>query len=362
MYDLCWKEKRKRFHDRKSRKILLALSKKNSNRARTRHRYLTGKVGEHFRFSSSKRSGNRKHIIKAPPALSIFTETDATLKYFEDVINTVRKCGLRETIYFDLLSVEEITPDAIMYLIAIIRNMKRILALQINCVGNIPQNPHARRIIELSGFFEFVSHSASKKVKADRHYMKISSGTQADGTLAGSFCDFVQLSCGHPSNNITKRLYPMIIELMTNTNQHAYREIVEKQIMVENWYIFAQDENDAVHFIFLDTGVGIPKTVHKKAREKFKDYIRKNDAAYLSSALRGEFRSETRLEHRGKGLPGIYEDACSSAILDLCVISGAGLCIIDDSSNINSRSLSRSLEGTLFSWKISKGGHLHDQN
>lgn len=182
--------------------------------------------------------------------------------------------------------------------------------------------------------------------------MKISDGTDVNGTLASSFCDFVQNICKKTTLD-TKRLYPMIIELMTNTHQHAY-EPCEVQTMMCNWYIFAQDTDNAVHFIFLDTGLGIPKTVSKRFWEKIKDWISKNDAIYLKSALQGEFRSETKQEHRGKGLPGIYEDARASSINNLSIISGRGKCVVKKDAVIEAECLNQAFEGTLFIWDIIK--------
>lgn len=184
--------------------------------------------------------------------------------------------------------------------------------------------------------------------------MKISTGRDADPELASSFCDFVHESCGI-TNRDTKRLYPMIIELMTNTHQHAYGTYGEKQLMIGNWYFFAQDTGSKIHFVFLDTGVGIPKTVAKKFGERIKELLLvQDDASYLLSTLKGDFRSETKQEHRGKGLPGIYEDALNRSISDLSIISGRGKCTLDEKYEISAERLPLSFEGTLFTWNICK--------
>lgn len=73
-----------------------------------------------------------------------------------------------------------------MYLIAIIRNTRRIRFLRISCGGNMPKADSARDIIEQSGFFSFVSSTSKLQIEPDNSYMKISDGVDADGELASS--------------------------------------------------------------------------------------------------------------------------------------------------------------------------------
>lgn len=339
--------KRKRYHDAKCRKELLRRTKYN-RRAYMRRitsvaRHSTANIAQHF--------------LHAPKCLDIFEDTENTIAFFSEVLKTVKGCHCRDTVYFDLSEVECITPASIMYIIAIIKNVRRIRALKIACVGNMPTNASARATIEQSGFFSFVSATSPLKIEADSKYMKIANGKDADGTLAGAFCDFVQNS-SKKTRLHTKRLYPMIVELMTNTHQHAY-EVDTKSIMKSNWYIFARDTKSAVQFVFLDTGVGIPKTVAKRIFERVS---MKNDAAYLESVLRGDFRTETRQKHRGKGIPGIYEDACNHSVVGLSIISGRAKCEVDNRSNIKTTSLKEPFEGTLFAWNIPKEGIVDNDN
>ena len=309
-------QKRKEYQVAKSRKYL---QRRTRNNKRAHRRKLKLNAEKHI--SSLSFTGKPAHILKAPSRLSISQNTVATLVYFSSVINMISSCKVRDVLFFDLSEVDFITPDAIMYLIALIKNTRRIRSLHISCRGSLPRSNTAREVVEQSGFSSFMYSQDFGKVERDKSYMKISTGKEANSELAGNFCDFVQKSCGITIQE-TKRLYPTIIELMTNTHQHAYRD--EQTIMMSNWYIFAQDLSRSIHFVFLDTGAGIPRTVAKKFTERIKDLMLSNDAMYLESALRGMFRSETKQEHRGKGLPGIYEDACNGEISNLCIISGHG--------------------------------------
>ena len=329
-----------------------------NKRSKRRRKYIASRSYVHnvsYRqqhpFSALQQS---THRLIAPAFLSISDNPDETLNFFDYVSRTVERCKRGDHLFFDLSQIVTITPDAIMYLIAFINNAKRIRALQISSSGNLPNDTGAKDIMLKTGFYSHVKSRFQEMPETDNNYMKISSGKDADGNLASAFCDFVQEKCSQGMSG-TKKLYPIIIELMTNTHQHAYKDRL-KSIMDNKWYVFAQADNGKVHFVFLDTGVGIPTTVKKNFFEKTKDLLVSNDSWYIESALNGDFRTETNEKYRGKGLPGIYEDACQNAITNLCIVSGKGKCEVTG-ENIKSAKLNNNFEGTLFSWDIicSKG-------
>lgn len=334
--------KNKIFHDRRCRKLNVSRWKEKNRRT----------------LSSNNSNDPHRIILHAPKELSVFEFTETSLIFFEDVMNKIKQCKLKSILYFDLSQVEIITPDAVMYLIAIINNTKKLRMFEIACEGNMPKNPTARAVFQDAGFFKFVSAPYCRKLNDSTQHMKIQNGVNADNALAAAFCEFVHGHCAKDYKD-TKRLYPMIVELMTNTYQHAYNSTGESDGHLEmncNWYIFAQDIGEAIHFVFLDTGVGIPRTVARKTREAISDFFNaNNDPLYLESALKGDYsRSETKLNYRGKGLPGIYEDCQNGQLSNLKIISCKAKCIVNSDTSITSQSVDSYFEGTLFSWDIIK--------
>ena len=334
--------KNKIFHDNRCRK--LNASRWKDAQRKTPH-------------AGSPNDSNRI-ILRAPRELSVFDATETSLRFFEDVMEKIKQCKVKAALYFDLSQVEVITPDAVMYLIAIINNTKKLRVFEISCEGNMPKNPTARAVFQDAGFFKFVYAPYSRKLNDSTKHMKIQNGTDADNMLAGAFCEFVHNNCAKDYTD-TKRLYPMIVELMTNTHQHAYNPTSDSDGHLEmncNWYIFAQDIGTAIHFVFLDTGVGIPRTVARKIRETVSDFFNaNNDAVYLESALKGDYsRSETKLNYRGKGLPGIYEDCQNGQLCNLKIISCKAKCIVNGDTSISTQTINSYFEGTLFSWDIVK--------
>ncbi len=335
-------QKNKVFHDKRCQRLC-------------RRRNAWGKEAHKTCYRPSK---CKKFLLQAPKELDLFDSTGDSLKFFSEVSSTILQCGVHCSIYFDLSKIEIISPDAIMYLIAIINNTKRIWVYGINCEGNMPENVKARSLFQEVGFYRYFSSTYNHNVVENNKYMKIQNGINADATLASNFCDFV-----HSNNNKTckdtKNLYTMIVELMTNTHQHAYQDYGDSQphcTMKSNWYLYAQDFPDSIRFIFLDTGLGIPKTVAKRWKEIFGEKIGiAYDSTYLESVLTGKYtRTETKLAHRGKGLPGIYDNCKTEAIYNLKIISGKAICGVDSDSIIHTKDIPSTFQGTLFSWEIKK--------
>lgn len=320
----------------KSEKAIRKLQKKKDNK----------KQKKSSTYNSKKKTVK---IVKAPRIFSIMTDPNSTLNFFNEVYKVIKQLHFGEELFFDLSKIENVTVDAIMYLIALLKNTKRLNLMHINCSGNVPLYEEARKVIETSGFYKYVFSRYSVKYRVSLN-IKISSSKVADPTLAGKICDFV-----HNNSSLgrleTKPLFTMIMELMTNTQQHAYRYT---NSIKSNWYIFVESGHKQIQFVFLDTGEGIPNTIRKKFWEKIKSGIYKSDSQFISSALRGEFRTETRLEHRGKGLPEIYNKASDKIISDFSIVSGNGQCDVDDTGNIIETKLLSELKGTLFCWKLNK--------
>lgn len=346
------KERNRQFQISLSKKMVLRRQRRNGRIVRRKKSAIRHGVVYTPSRVRQQRGKKQTHTLTPPDIFSLFQNSAETVAFFDKVVWTIRNCKMYDSLFFDLSNITSITTDAIMYLIAVIKNMRRLKTFRITCRGNLPQDKMAKDVIEKSGFYSYMQSSSAHAVTGDSAYMKISSGVDADGQLASSFCDFVQRHC-HMTMKGTKKLYPMLIELMTNTHQHAYRDD-ECGMMDRLWYISAYVTEIGVHFVFLDTGAGIPATVHKKFFERMTELVSGNDAKYIESALLGAFRTETKQVYRGKGLPGIYEDARNKKISNLCIVSNKGKCTVDG-NDIYSEKLSENLEGTLFTWDIIGG-------
>ena len=109
-------------------------------------------------------------------------------------------------------------------------------------------------------------------------------------------------------------LYKMLIEMMNNSMEHAYTDIELKEIIdirIEDiWFVFIENSAKRLKFTFLDTGIGIPKSIFKKNRGNIEDIQRlfgneqnkQLDDSFIFRALTG------RIEGKIKRTPTEEED------------------------------------------------------
>lgn len=337
---------RKLKNKRKFWLILRNKTKMKKLRRKNKRKHSNRNTGSNHNPTITKKT----HLLTAPKNFSIINNQLETLLFFNNINNTIKSTRLYDKIFFNLSLVENITIDSIMYLIAIIKNTKRLTLLKVKCSGNTPLNNKAKEILENSGFYNYLTPNYKVEFNQNEK-ITITSGKEAVPALAGDICTYVQ-----KRHNLTylhtKDLYPMILELMTNTKQHAYNN--DDDEITNNWYVFAEDRNNYIQFVFLDTGEGIPNTIRTNFLEKIKDKLMNSDAYFIASAFKGELRSETNLPHRGKGLPEIYSRIKNGRISNFTVVSGKGMCNITEENAIQEIKLDFELKGSLFYWKIYK--------
>lgn len=242
----------------------------------------------------------------------------------------------------DNIGVEHLTIDAVMYTLAILRNFKYC-----GFKGTFPKNLKARSVLRESGFLNYVQTYNGEAFLPDTNQIQIRTGYEVDSKMAQEIRNFASKDL--PKEQRTSHLYEMLIELMANTKNHAYDK--DEILWDKSWYIYAKKENEKVSFTFLDTGDGIPSTVHKNYFERAKDLIVNSEVSYIVSALVGEVaRSQTKQGNRGNGLPEIYNLNKVGKITKLSIISGKGYYISGEAED----NLSESFDGTIVYWEISK--------
>jgi hypothetical protein len=289
--------------------------------------------------------------ITAPSNFSLYLNPNETLKYIEDVRKAVRS-GMPVRIAME--RIELLSIDTIMYFLATIKRIK-LTGLSFSFIGSLPKNKECKHLIQVSGFLNFVK---SKNIRQDltheTNVVKIICGQHVEGKTAKKICKFV-ISKLNLTRLDTFNLYDMIMELMSNTREHAY---VNGPKFITDWYLFVYyiPEKEAVRFIFLDTGAGIPSTIRKRLLEPTKTALGLNSHTdYIKSALAGTetyIRSRTGESYRGNGLPTINSFSQQNYIKNLTIISDRGYFMEAKEGDMD-----LGLEGTLFYWEISRGGH-----
>jgi hypothetical protein len=286
---------------------------------------------------------SQKQVIIAPPCLSIIENTAETMEFF---VNFERSAYVYHNIYIDLQGVEQITPEAILYILSLLERMKKH-PKTINVGGNAPVSQNCRQIFINSGFYDYVGSNYYETPK-DNKILSIRSANVVDGEIASQVIEFASGLLGLSRSRSTKAFYTTILECMGNTKEHAYSTSTAKYA---KWWLVAlyDEEGSKIQFSILDNGLGIPETVRRRWFEKV---IGIKDSVLLKSVLGGSFRTSTGLSYRGKGLPKIMSFKNDKIIQDLVVVSNNGCYFADKDLCVE---IAPKFSGTLICWSFIQG-------
>ena len=170
--------KRKKWLENRSRKIQNRIRKRNLKAKR-----------EKFK----KNKINNKRVYLAPQVFSIVNNTKESSRYINRIMNKIADKRIGQAFYFDLSMVTDITCDAIMYMIAIMNNVKYKKVLKYSFYGNKPKTEEARNLFNESGFLKYVD-SNEKNIFRCSNKIQIISGNKVDTKVVADICDFVNKS------------------------------------------------------------------------------------------------------------------------------------------------------------------------
>ncbi len=337
-----WKKKRKKWLDTHAQKSVCVKLGKNHG-------------------TSSRKTNRGLSVVIAPQDLSLTKNIEVaenTLQYFERVYREIEKSPVEQRIFLNLEHVEMFTVDAVMYLLAFILNNPLVKQKDLRLFGNMPKNVNAAKVLVKSGFLGYVKSDVP--VFKDESAVKIISDDRTSKDLIKPVIVFAQ----NKINNAGKLLHTTLVELCGNVWYHAYTFPEKRDNTVEiesdgdrpRWYLYAEALESKVHFVFLDTGSGIPTTVHKKLREKLREMlplVGMDHARLILSALEGNFRTSTRKTYRGKGLPEIRSNFGKNGLQNMVIVSNKGKCEFkDNEANARMINFNTPLRGTLYSWTM----------
>ena len=315
------------------------------------YKKLSIKRGKHNQERKKHKYNKRHHnqavqqkLIEAPKNFSFVENPDESMKFLHDFEEIIKTSEI--DVMQDFSSINNVTPDALLYMMLYIENIDDSKINNINIGGILPKNRECKKLFQKSGFIEHINSRKLNLKDTDKDILTIRVGNKTESKTAQEVVKHVRKWLKIERKD-TKSIQTILIESMTNTHNHAYKHDKEGK-----WYLMAYHYGDEVHFVFLDNGYGIPSTLETKLI----DYIfgtKYSDNKLIMSALRGEkLRTQTGELKRGKGLPKIYSHSKEDNIKELIIIANKAFvnCKEDITKNIKN-----SLNGTLISWKIIKG-------
>jgi hypothetical protein len=301
-----------------------------------------------------KNSGTKPHqahqrpktdtvTLTLPAVFSIVRNPEETIEFLRNVEENAR----RYHINFNLQPVTDMTIEAITALSAVVRRQN---LRHTRITGNLPNDTGCQNILVQSGFFEHVRHKHTLP-HADHGKMSHKESKKVDGKLAQELVHRV-MSALYGTPKPCQPAYRALMESMSNTRDHAARTMME----TETWWAtaYADTKNKLACFAFLDTGVGIFKSVKLgKIRRAYETVAKvigfRNDGLILMEILRGEVKSRTGLEYRGKGLPSMYNAIIASRLRSLIIVSNN---VYANVGQGDFHTLKQEFRGTLLYWEV----------
>lgn len=302
------------------------------------------------RFCENYDPRTNSFTFPVPLDFSFLSNPTETIKFFNsmiDIITQQRKSKLN--IYIDISNVQNLSIDALMYLLAIINNLRNKFRNKVFIYGNCPSDPNINKLFKESGFYKFVKSTSILPFVKDSNTIQIVNGKNSDTEIAKQISDFVSNKTGLTRTECNF-IYIMMIELMSNTHKHAYNG---STLLYNRWYCFCRydQSHSRISFTFMDTGAGIPTTVRRNFAEKLDIFKIIGEHRYVTSALDGKFRTATNLSYRGKGLPRIRQFCSDGKICNLRIITNKADIKVNG-AKYDAKELYSSLCGTLYYWEI----------
>ncbi len=288
-------------------------SKRSDYTKKRRLKYLKEKeknIGKPFSVRQFENLVKNSISKKLPSTFSLRENTIETIEFIND-LKELKNSNMR--IYLNMKNVKTITNGTIALLLSVVNEFT---ARGKKIIGSKPKNPKAKRVLELSGFFDYMSGSIE-------YYSEVNSNTiieQSNKSVepqstAKVVSSAMKTVTGKSQRN--KKLQGLFIELMANSINHGFPGSQKKKWILSTSHY---QKERYVSFSFIDNGVGVLKTLNQKiGRQLLTLFKGKQDL--LQSAFKGEIGSRTGLPFRGKGLPFIKDKYDTNRISNLFILT-----------------------------------------
>lgn len=279
-------------------------------------------------------------------------EPAATIKFFSSIEHNLQR-GVPT--FINLHVVRWISADALMYLLALLDVFAQRQGRRLRVRGNLPGREPARSNMMASGFSQRVQGLKHARVQSD-DILQIQSDSRVQPKVAHELIAFATRRLELQRSPCTRAAYALLIEAMSNVVEHAYPD---GESVEHKWWAMAQfdPKHQAVRFTVVDYGDGIAATMRRTLIEKLTRKLSiSNDVELVESALRGEFRSSTGKQFRGRGLPKMREELLSGNISDLVIVTSRAVIRGEQGANLDTQ-----FNGTIVSFCIgARAGHEED--
>lgn len=218
--------------------------------------------------------------------------------------------------------------------------------------GRIPNDPKCKKIIEESGFLQYMTDIFGNefKRKSDNFIFKLGTGKTRNKQVG----EAIEKSLNFITGKTEKYppVYSIVQEICSNSVEWANPESKKNK----NWFLGLNNNkslfSNSITFTMTDIGYGILNTLNKKFITQIKESFLTKDTDILLRAFDRKYGSKTLEINRNRGLPLIKNRFHKGFIKNLIVITNNAY--LDFNNHENSRTLKKNLHGTFYSWEIDK--------
>lgn len=315
--------------------------------SRWKNRKRSSKLNNQIRTQKKARQKMRLPIsMPSPKSFCLLSNTNEVLGYFKDVEKKLRK---GENVTIDISQVDDLTSETVALLVANIKNPNFFHESIIS--GNAPKNPVLNKLFTESGFYEHVN-GISSFARGKENLLHKEVHHKVEPAVAMEAC---LIGIRHVFDNETpfEPLYEILIECMSNTNDHAD---LATQGKCKWWlYVYSDPDKKITSYTFVDLGVGIFKSaiIQNHLKNFVKGTVLYRNINLVDDLLAGKIQSRVGKDNeiRGKGIPQIVDHSASKNFKEFYIISN------DVKINLksgNREELQHNLEGTLLYFELQR--------
>ena len=299
------------------------------------------------RLTTRREVANKPYTpVVAPECFSFIDNTEASLKYLEECRLLLHK---NENINCDISKVKTLTPDAIALLVACTNDLK-FRGNYANIKGNAPEDKFANKLFVESGFYKFVNTSKEMKCaqRKECNLLHKESDFSVQSGIAKEACLYGTRHVFQNSKPISE-LYEMLVEAMSNTNNHAGKDSEHK---IKWWLYTYNDPFGFTSYSFIDLGVGIFESIPVQKFKKLTKLLNiTNNVDLVQDLLNGKIKSSIKADNeiRGKGIPQIALNSLEPIFKRAFIISND---VKIDLKTQQAEKLSIDFRGTFLYWEL----------
>lgn len=307
--------------------------------------------------------GSQVYEVNLPISLNIQSKPQRrqTLKAITNLREALLIRG--QPVILSFAKTERIYPTAGLLLTAELDRAKRILgdAFEVKIIPS--QSERINGVLKQVGILDLcgVQIDSDEGLKHEwvRHW-RYATGQRINEQTTRAFEQFE----GRLADELKKGIWRGISEAIGNSTEHAYdqpRGTEPRRLGHKRWWMFSQERDGYLNVVVCDLGIGIPRSLPLKWKPSTLSKIfagivgQGEDVRAIRAALRLG-ASSTGKDHRGRGLPQIWQELQATKDASIVILSNRGGLIWRGRDRIElPKEFSDSIHGTVISWAVPIG-------